>query len=152
MGMRDSQGGGAHRNLKFLLFGKNKTTQLTPDEITTYNGLLSGLDSDEVLLSKLTTGIKSIDDVLKAEVVNPAYFQSLKMLPLYRRYDALYNATGFEPFKDIRDRMVRKEFFSEVIKADLFDMRIEQEAIRKKLEVQDYVVYLKKILMKLCLV
>ena len=29
--------------------------------------------------------------------------------------------------------MVRKEFFSEVIKADLFDMRIEQEAIRKKI-------------------
>tara|TARA_R100001510_G_scaffold57757_1_gene67526 strand:- start:11449 stop:16440 length:4992 start_codon:yes stop_codon:yes gene_type:complete len=133
MGMRDSKGGGAHRSLKLLLFNKTKTTQLTADEITTYNGILSGLDSDEILASKFATGVKSIDDVLNAETINPAYFSSLKMLPLYRRYDTLYKVTGLETFKNFRDRMIRREFFSEGVKASIFDMRMEQEAIRKKI-------------------
>jgi hypothetical protein len=131
-GLRNPDATGAHRALKLRLFGKTKTSQLTPDEITSYRGILSGLDEEELFISKLQTGIKNIDDVLLTEVLDPLYLSSIKLLPLYRKYDTLYNVTGFDGFKSFRDRMIRKEAFSEEIKSSIYTMRVIQEQIRKR--------------------
>ncbi len=130
--MRNADGNGAHRDLKLLLFGKTKTTQLTNDEATTYLSLLKGMDVDETFISKWVSGIKGIDELVGQEMVGLSLLNTLKLGPLYRKYQVLYEKTGYAGFEKFASSMVRKEFFADTIKSMIYELRISQEAIRKK--------------------